>query len=139
MKERLKTLYLFIQTIPDRIYPFKAEVEGKFVRGRIAYRKALEDAFLRYGPNHYGYKLIMYRGTCHALGSIFFIISATFLSKWFFGGEIALYVLMGLMILGVLVQEFYWQPRVLGQLPHKAIIDSLSWAIPMVIYIAYFV
>jgi hypothetical protein len=138
MKERLKSLYLFVQTIPDRIYPFKAEVEGKFVRGRIAYRKALDEAFLRYGPNHYGYKLIMYRGTCHVVGSIVFILTATFLSQSLFGGETALYVLMGLMIGGVLIQEFYWQPRVLGQLTHKAVVDSLSWAIPMVVYLAFF-
>jgi hypothetical protein len=120
------------------MYPFKNEIEGRFVRGRASYTKALNEAFLRYGPNHYGYKLIIYRGTCHLVASLLFIIMATFLSQRLFGSEIALYIMMGTMILGILFQEFYWQPRTLGQLRHKGIVDCLSWAVPMWIYVSFF-
>lgn len=136
----IKTLtkwYLFIHTIPDRLYPFASEVEGKFVRGRASYKKALEQSFEKYGLNHFGFKLTFYRSTFHLLGSVMAIMCATFLSQRLFGSEIALYILMAMLIGGIFFQEFYWQPRQLGQLRYKGIIDWLTWVTPVLIYFLY--
>lgn len=135
MRPALKNLYLFIHTVPDRMYPFASEMEGRFVRGRESYKRALEESFQKYGPNHFGFKLTFYRGTFHLLGSIVFIVLSTFISQKLFGSEIALYVLMSVMIAGIFFQEFYWQPRQLGQLRYKGIIDSLTWVMPILIYL----
>jgi VIT1/CCC1 family predicted Fe2+/Mn2+ transporter len=135
MKETLKNAYAYAQTIPDRVYPFATEMEGKFVRGRESYKRALEESFLKYGPNHFGFKLTFYRGTFHLLGSIVFILMATFLSKQLLGGEMALYALMFMMIVGIFIQEFYWQPRQVGQLRYKGIVDTLTWVMPMLLYL----
>lgn len=137
MKQRLKNFYTFIQTIPDRVYPFATEMEGRFVRGRESYKRALEESFSKYGPNHFGFKLTFYRGTFHLLGSIVFIVMATFISQRLFGSEMALYALMLMMIVGIFIQEFYWQPRQLGQLRYKGIVDTLTWVAPMVLYLTF--
>jgi hypothetical protein len=131
----LKKFYLFIHTIPDRMYPFACDIEGKFVRGSESYKRALEDSFKKYGPNNFGYKLTIYRSTFHLLGSVASIIGATFISQRLFGSEIALYFLMAVMIVGICIQEFYWQPRQLGQLRYKGVVDSLTWITPVLIYL----
>lgn len=135
MRNALKNLYVFIQTVPDRLYPFACEMEGKFVRGRESYKRALEESFAKYGPNHFGFKLTFYRGTFHFLGSVVFILLSTFISQQLFGSETALYILMFVMISGIFIQEFYWQPRQLGQLRYKGIIDWLTWVTPMLLYL----
>jgi hypothetical protein len=135
MRPALKNLYLFIHTIPDRLYPFSSVIEGKFVRGRESYKRALEESFAKYGPNHFGYKLTVYRGTFHLLGSVVFIVLSTILSDRLFGGETALYFLMLMMIVGIFIQEFYWQPKQLGQLRYKGIVDWLTWATPVLLYL----
>ena len=134
MKDRLRTLYLFIHTIPDRLYPFASDIEGTFVRGRASYKQALEASFKKYGPNHFGFKLTFYRSTFHLLGSIVSIIAATFISQKLFGSEIALYFLMGVLIVGIFIQEFYWQPKQLGQLRYKGVVDWLTWVTPVFLY-----
>lgn len=135
MKQVLRNFYLFIHTIPDRLYPFSCDIEGKFVRGRESYKRALEESFAKYGPNHFGFKLTFYRGTFHLLGSIVFIVLATFISQRLFGSEIALYILMSMMIIGIFIQEFYWQPKQLGQLRYKGVVDWLTWAMPILLYL----
>ena len=137
MKERLRTLYLFIHTIPDRLYPFACDIEGTFVRGRESYKRALEESFKKYGPNHFGFKLTFYRSTFHLLGSIVSIICATFISQKLFGSEVALYFLMAVMIVGIFIQEFYWQPKQMGQLRYKGVVDWLTWATPVLIYFLF--
>lgn len=137
MKESLRTFYLFIHTIPDRLYPFACDIEGTFVRGRESYKRALDESFLKYGPNHFGFKLTFYRSTFHLLGSITAIICATFISQRLFGSEVALYFLMGLMIVGIFIQEFYWQPRQMGQLRYKGVVDWLTWVTPVFIYFLF--
>ena len=137
MFDQLKKLYFYTQTVPDRLYPFACDVEGKFVRGRESYKRALEDSFKKYGPNNFGYKLTIYRGTFHLLGSIVSIVCATFISQKLFGSEIALYILMALMIGGIFIQEFYLQPRLLGQLRYKGVVDSLTWVAPVLIYLTF--
>lgn len=137
MKEKLKKLYLFIHTIPDRLYPFASDIEGRFVRGRESYKRALEESFQKYGPNHFGFKLTIYRGTFHFLGSVVSIICATFISQRLFGSEVALYILMAMMIVGIFIQEFYWQPKQLGQLRYKGVVDWLTWVAPIFIYFTF--
>lgn len=137
MKEGLKKSYLFIHTIPDRLYPFASDVEGTFVRGRASYKQALEQSFNKYGPNHFGFKLTFYRSTFHLLGSVVSILCAAFISQRLFGSEIALYILMALMIVGIFIQEFYWQPKQLGQLRYKGVIDWLTWVTPVFVYLIF--
>ena len=137
MKARLIQLYMFIHTIPDRLYPFACDIEGTFVRGRESYKRALEESFKKYGPNHFGFKLTFYRSTFHLLGSVVSIICATYISQRLFGSEVALYFLMAVMIVGIFVQEFYWQPKQMGQLRYKGVVDWLTWVTPIFIYLAF--
>ena len=132
MEDYFKKRY-FYESIPDRLFPFATEIEGKLVRGQRAYKKALEEAFLKYGPNRFGYKLLMYRASFHLLGSIIFIVSATFVSERLFGSEIALYILLAAAVGALTFQEFYSQPKRLGQLRYKGITDWLSWVVPMLL------
>lgn len=135
MKHRLKQVYLFCEAIPDRLYPFKVEIEGTFVRGRRAYVQSVADAWEKYGAYNLGYKLIAYRGVFHLFGAVLFIIFSTLISKYLFNSEIALYVLMGAAILALFYQEFYVHPREFGQKRHKGVFDWLSWVVPMMIYL----
>ncbi len=137
MVRQLRKLYIYVQTVPDRMYPFACDIEGRFVRGRESYKRAVEESFKKYGPNHFGYKLTIYRGTFHLLGSIVSIVLATLISQKLFGSEMALYSLMTLMIVGIFVQEFYWQPRQLGQLRYKGVVDWLTWVTPILIYLIF--
>lgn len=128
-------LYLFIKTTPDRLYPFRCEIEGKFVRGRDSYTYALNQAFEKYGPNHLGYKLMVYRSLFHMLGAVIFIVLAAVISERFFGSDQALYILLGVAVAALFVQEFYYHPKLYGQLRYKGVTDWLTWVIPMMIYI----
>lgn len=138
MKAFLKKAYLYIESLPDRLYPFACEIEGRIVRGRQSYLRAVDRALEKYGPNRLGYKLMVYRGAFHFIGSVFFIVFATLVSRELFGSEIALYVLLGVAIAGLFFQEFYSHPKRYQQARHKGVTDWLTWVIPMMIYI-YFV
>ena len=135
MIDVFKKNYLFIKTIPDRLYPFKCEIEGKFVRGLDAYTYALNQAFIKYGPNHLGYKLMLYRSVFHLMGAVVFIILAAIISQRLFGSDTALYILMGMAIVALFAQEFYYHPKFYGQLRTKGITDRLTWVIPMMLYL----
>lgn len=137
MKEKLKNLYVYCETIPDRLYPFTVEIEGQLVRGQRAYIKTLADAWEKYGPNNMGYKLTMYRSAFHFVGSIWFIVFATVLSHRFFNSDMALYVLMGAAIGALFFQEFYIHPRQYNQKSRKGISDWLTWVIPMMVYLTF--
>lgn len=130
----LKNAYFYVVTLPERLYPFKANIGGEWVRGRRAYEKALRAALRRHGIGKIGYKLLLYREVFHFVGSIVFIISATLISNELFGSDKALYVLMGAAVLALGFQEFYVHPRTYGQRPQKGVLDWLSWVIPMVVY-----
>ena len=130
MEDYFKKRY-FYESMPDRLFPFAMEIEGKLVRGQRAYQKAHADAFELYGPNRFGYKLIMYRASFHLVGSIIFIATAAFLSERLFGTDTALYVLLAAAVIALTFQEFYSQPKRLGQLRYKGVTDWLSWVIPM--------
>jgi len=135
MTEIFKKIYLFAKTTPDRLYPFKCEIEGKFVRGLDSYTYELNRAFTKYGPIHFGYKLMIYRSFFHMIGAIIFITLAAVISQRFFDGDQALYILFGAAIIALFAQEFYYHPKFYGQLRSKGITDWLTWVIPMMLYI----
>jgi hypothetical protein len=130
--------YQYLVTLPDRLYPFKNEVEGESVRGRRSYEQAVNRALERYGLGRLGYKLMLYRETFHFLGSLLFIIFATVVARDLFGSETALYVLLAAAVLALTFQEFYVHPRSYGQHTKKGITDWSVWVVPMVIYLLLF-
>lgn len=136
MRNLLKKIYEFTETIPDRLYPFACEIEGRWVRGRRSYLHALNHAFETYGPHRLGYKLTVYRAGFHFLGAILFIIFSALISKELLGSEIALYVLLGAAIIALYFQEFHSHPKRYGQSRQKGIVDWLTWVIPMLVYIS---
>lgn len=138
MKEAIRKSYTFIVTLPDRLYPFKNEIEGKWVRGQRSYEQAVNRALEQYGLGRLGYKLMLYRETFHFLGSILFIVSATFISKQLFGSDIALYVLLAAAVIALAFQEFYVHPKNYGQHTRKGVADWLVWVAPMVVYLVFF-
>jgi len=135
MRSTLKNTYAYFITLPDRLYPFACEVEGQWVRGRRSYEQALNRAIDTYGLGRLGYKLSLYRGVFHFIGSILFIFLATLISKTFFGSETALYVLFCAAIAALTYQEFYLHPKRYGQHLKKGVADWLTWVIPVVIYL----
>jgi hypothetical protein len=138
MKTKLVALYQFVKTFPDRMYPFKREIEGKFVRGRAAYEQAVAEAWEQYGLHHLGFKLTVYRETFHFIGAIMFIVLTTLISQYFLDSERALYVLMGGAIVALFAQEFYYHPKYYGQPTVKGVSDWLTWVIPMIVYLFLF-
>ena len=137
MRALFKKLYLYLESIPDRLYPFTSEIEGRFVRGRESYKKAVETAVKKYGPNSLGYKLQFYRGAWHFLGSVLFIVIATLVSQKLFGSEIALYILLGTAIVALFIQEFFSHPARFQQRRLKNFTDWLTWVVPMVLYVIF--
>lgn len=138
MKNFLAKFYFFIKTIPDMMYPFATDVGGHIVRGRQSYSYAVEQAWEKYGPNHMGYKLAFYRGIFHFLGSVIMIVLFTVISQHLFGSEIALYLLVSALIIGLSLQEFYFHPKYYAQSSAKGIADWLTWVVPMMAFLFLF-
>lgn len=138
MKEKITAFYLFGKTFPDRMYPFRVEIEGQFVRGRAAYEHAVDQAWEKFGPHHLGFMLTMYREVFHFLGALVFIVLMTVLSHQFLNSDVALYVLMGSAILALFAQEFYYHPKYYAQPMVKGISDWLTWVVPMMAYLFLF-
>jgi len=138
MRKFFGTLYRYSLTIPDRLYPFKNEIEGRWVRGERSYEAAVTRALAQYGLGRLGYKLTFYREAFHFVGSILFIVFSTLLARDLFGSDIALYVLFGAAVAALSYQEFYLHPREFGQHARKGITDWLVWVVPMVAYAALF-
>jgi len=139
MKQFFISVYIWLDTIPERLYPFAHEIEGQWVRGKVAYAKVLEEGFALLGPGKMRPKLIIYRGAWHLLGSVVFIISVTLLARDVLGSEAALYILMGAAIAALIFQEFILDPRRYKQQTNKGIIDVFTWVVPMAVYIAFLV
>ncbi len=135
MRSSLTKTYLYFITLPDRLYPFTSEIEGKLVRGQRSYEHTVNAALEKYGLGRLGYKLFLYREVFHFIGSVLFIIFATLVSQDLFGSDTALYVLLGAAILALSYQEFYVHPKTYGQHVQKGIADWLVWVVPMVAYI----
>lgn len=134
MKKEHFSLYHALVTLPDKCYPFKTEVEGKWVRGVRSYNAALARVQREYGVGHYGFKLDAYRQIFHLVGSILFLVSAAYFSQLFFGSTIALYAFLTAAILFISFQEFYLQRKTYKQLWKKGIVDWFTWCLPMGIY-----
>ncbi len=75
----------FLETIPDRLYPFRAEIDGVRLRGRQAYLAAVARAKARHGEHTIGRWLIIYRSAFHVLSSIVIVLGATVISESLFG------------------------------------------------------
>lgn len=137
MQRKRTGLYHALVVLPDRLYPFKTEVQGQWVRGIRSYNATFARYQRKYGSGHYGFKLDAYRQLFHLTGSILFLISAAYLSQSFFGGATALYAFLTTAILFISFQEFYLHRRMYRQLWGKSIIDWLAWCVPIGVYFTY--
>lgn len=135
MPHLITDLYWLFVTLPDHFYPFKNEVNGRWVRGVRSYTKAVARAHKKHGVGRLGYKLTIYRETFHFAGSVIFIGLATFVSNSFFGSQTALYILLCAAIAALTYQEFYLHPRRYGQQVKKGILDWSFWVLPMLVYL----
>jgi len=137
VKKVFSGTYIFFVTLPDRLYPFRSEIEGQWVRGRRSYEAAVNRALEQYGLGRLGYKLTFYREVFHFIGSIMFIFFAALLSQSLFGSGVALYTLLVAAVLALSYQEFYLHPRTYGQHVRKGVTDWLVWVVPMIAYVLY--
>lgn len=134
MQKKFADLYHALVVLPDRLYPFKTEVEGQWVRGVRSYNATLDRYQRMYGPGRYGFKLDAYRQLFHLTGSILFLASAAYLSQYLFGSTIALYAFLIAAVLFISFQEFYLQRRTYQQLWRKGVIDWIAWCVPIGVY-----
>jgi 4-amino-4-deoxy-L-arabinose transferase-like glycosyltransferase len=134
MQKKLNSLYHWFVVLPDRLYPFKREVEGEWVRGIRSYNAAFEEYQKMYGLGHYGIKLDAYRQVFHLAGSVLFLTVAAYCSQYFFASSDALPVFLGIAVLFITFQEFFLHRRMYRQLWRKGILDWLAWCVPMGIY-----
>jgi len=139
MKQFFKSFYQWGCMIPEALYPFAHEIRGQWVRGKQAYQVALQEGFDLFGPGRFSYKLTLYRGAWHLIGSILFITSVTLVADRLVGSQVALYVLLGAAIVALCFQEFILQPKQLNQSTSKGIFDVVTWITPMLIYVAFLV
>jgi hypothetical protein len=133
-KEKHSGVYHWLVTIPDKLYPFRTEVEGRWVRGIRAYNATLARYQRKYGIGHYGYKLVAYRTFFHLIGAILFLIIAAYLSQELFGSAKAIYAFLIAAVALISFQEFYLHRRMYNQLWRKGFADWLSWCAPMGVY-----
>lgn len=139
MKRFFTSLYQWIFRIPEILYPFSHEIEGKWVRGKRAYQKKLQEGFDLFGHGRFSFKMTLYRGAWHVTGSILFITLITVIADRVFGSQIALYILLGAAIVALCFQEFVIQARQLNQSTRKAMFDVFTWVLPIATYVALFV
>ena len=134
-KRRVVRFYAALVTLPDRLYPFRTEVGGQWVRGIRSYRATLARYERRYGPGHYGVKLDAYRQVFHLASSILYLVIAAYLSRVLFGSEKAIYVFLLAAVAFITFQEFYLHRRMYRQLWKKGIIDWMAWCVPIGVYL----
>lgn len=134
MRKKHGGIYHSLVLIPDRLYPFKSEVEGQWVRGIRSYNATFDRYQRMYGVGHYGFKLNVYRQIFHLLGSLLFLLLAAYLSQKYLGGNDAMYAFLTCAVLLISFQEFYLHRRMYQQLWRKGFVDWLAWCIPMGIY-----
>ena len=134
MQKKRTGLYHALVVLPDRLFPFKTEVEGQWVRGIRSYNATLARYQRMYGAGRYGFKLDTYRQIFHLAGSILFLIIAAYLSKSFFASATALYAFLIAAILLITFQEFYLHRRMYQQLWRKGVVDWLAWCAPIGVY-----
>ncbi len=134
MQKKRGGLYHALVVLPDRLYPFKTEVDGQWVRGIRSYNAVLARYQRIYGAGRYGFKLDAYRQVFHFVGSVLFLASAAYLSQYLFGSTVALYAFLFAAVLFISFQEFYLQRRTYQQLWRKGVIDWLTWCVPIGAY-----
>lgn len=134
MKKKRIGLYHSLMILPDRLYPFKTEIEGNWVRGIRSYTATLERYQRQYGVGHYSFKLEVYRELFHLTGSILFLVSAAYLSQLLFGSTDALLIFLIIAVIFISFQEFYLHRRMYQQLWKKGIVDWLAWCLPIGVY-----
>lgn len=134
MSKKYSGLYHALVILPDRLFPFKTEVAGHWVRGIRSYNARLARYQRIYGAGRYGFKLNAYRQLFHFIGSLLFLIIAAHLSQSFFGGAEAMLAFLVAAVALISFQEFYLHRRMYRQLWRKGIVDWLSWCIPFWIY-----
>jgi hypothetical protein len=137
VKKLFADSYHFLLTVPDRLYPFRREIEGKWVRGQRSYEAAVNDALQKYGLGRLGYKLMLYRETFHFLGSLIFMVVSTLVARDLFGSDAALYVLLIIAVMALSFQEFYLHPKTYGQHAGKGVADWLVWVVPIAVYFTF--
>lgn len=120
--------------LPDRLYPFKTNIQGHWVRGIRSYDATLARYQRAYGAGHYGYKLGAYRQFFHLIGSVLYLVCAAYVSNKLFGNDGALPVFLALAVLLISFQEFYLHRRMYQQLWRKGFVDWLAWCVPMGVY-----
>ncbi|MBU6490788.1 hypothetical protein KGQ25_01310 [Patescibacteria group bacterium] len=135
MKKKRPGLYHAFVILPDRLYPFKTEVGGRWVRGIRSYSAAVARYQRKYGLGRYGYRLAAYRQIFHLAGSLLVIYTATFLTLDLAGSRAALAVLLIFATFLISYQEFFFQRRQYRQHWGKAITDWLFWCVPMGAYL----
>ncbi len=135
MKRKRRGLYDALVTLPDRFYPFRANVGGEWVRGVRAYNAAVAREVRRYGAGHYGFGLDAYRQLFHLAGSILFLALAAYVSQSLLGSREALYVFLVVAVLFISFQEFYLHRRLYRQLWKKGVVDWLVWCLPIGVFI----
>lgn len=128
-------LYHAFVTLPDRLYPFRTEVQGRWVRGIRSYNAAVERYQRKYGIGRYGYKLAAYRQLFHLAGSLLVIYTATLLALDLVGSRAALAVLLLLATFLISYQEFYFQRKRYRQHWGKAVTDWFVWCAPIGAYL----
>jgi hypothetical protein len=131
----LVNFYGFVVRVPDYLYPFSEIIEGKRVRWKRAYDQALSRMNEIHGRGRSGPRIMLYRSVFHILGSLLFILFATLVSLDLFGNEIALYALFGMAAFALAYQEFFLQPRTLGQTRLHGMVDLLCWLVPFGVYL----
>jgi hypothetical protein len=134
---RTRRLYESLVTLPDRLYPFRVEVDGEYVRGVRAYQARLAQVEHQYGQGHYGYRLEAYRQLFHLAGSLLFLIVAAYLSRAFFPGSVALDAFLGVAVVFITFQEFYLHRKLYAQLWKKGLLDWVSWCVPIGAYLLF--
>jgi len=139
MKQFFKSFYQWLFTIPEIFYPFAQEIEGKWVRGKRAHQKALQEGFDLLGEGRFGFKLTLYRGAWHIVGSVVFITMVTLIADRLLGSQTALYVLLGAAIIALCFQEFVVQAKQLNQSTRKAVFDVFTWVLPVAVYVAFLI
>jgi len=128
----IKVFYNFVLTIPNRLYIFPSEINGKkeYFLKSYNYTKNLCQEFIGSG---YCKEILIWRELFHFLAALFFIALAAGLEKLFKSSTLV-FIILGAVVLWITFQEFYLHPTFYDQKFVKGLVDWLVWIIPIAIY-----
>lgn len=132
MRQFLSKIQFFFETLPEQLYPFRQEIEGKLVRGKQAYLKAFSatiDKYQKY-QDKVPYSLLVYRGLWHVVGATILVFGVAFFTT----NNLVFYSIVGFSILCIALQEFLLHPKRYNQPFSKGIFDLATWVIPVCAY-----